>query len=188
MTDDYFQEGHQRGFIIIDIPGAGSEGSSQAWECAYCGELIQGYDCIFPFHSHNCPEKSGLPQEVRVELLGGRTSRWNPGSTLPSTEKVRFFLKTEWDRPEAWMTVQRISIPSGIYNPWRKCHTEHYWVWYFKEARYGHRGTGGTSTTQPSTQPAGPPSSHSLQVLDTSHSDPDNRAQVSNPSSGSDSD
>jgi len=64
-----------------------------------------------------------IPQEVRERV------NWHAGAKKIPDDRVRFFLKSQWSRGEAWNQCPLPAPPSN-YNPWRKCHTEHYWVWY----------------------------------------------------------
>lgn len=59
-----------------------------------------------------------IPREV-IERLG---------VLQPLIEEVVFFSKAELCRSDAWDAVP--VLPN---NPWRKCHTKNYWVWYRRE-------------------------------------------------------
>lgn len=65
-----------------------------------------------------------IPKEVR-EILD-----WNFSFSkkyVPD-KHVHWVAKSELSRGEAWEQINR-NITSHN-NPWRKCHTENYWVWY----------------------------------------------------------
>ena len=44
-------------------------------------------------------------------------------------DRIAFYLKAEISRGEAWLETAALLPYDGKNNPWRKCHTEHYWVW-----------------------------------------------------------
>ena len=73
---------------------------------------------------------SDTPEEVQE-----RVDQWSDFNG-PGVEHVRFFGKAKWTRGDAWSIVER-ALPvnpanpkhDNKSNPWRKCHTESYWVW-----------------------------------------------------------
>ncbi len=49
-------------------------------------------------------------------------------------ERIQFAAKAATSRSEAWSCFGAPVLDSGQWwNPWRKCHTENYWVWYSVE-------------------------------------------------------
>jgi hypothetical protein len=61
-----------------------------------------------------------LPEEVAHDL-----SRYLDGA---KPARVAFYDK-KLSRVEAWFQTTKLT-PGAPINPWRKCHTKNYWVWY----------------------------------------------------------
>lgn len=77
-----------------------------------------------------------IPAEVEKYVMWrfGANPRFGfPGITQVDPEKVVFFLKNEMSRVGGWVEALKIRPITDDYNPWRKCHTENYWVWFNTE-------------------------------------------------------
>lgn len=76
-----------------------------------------------------------IPEEVKHWVLWkyGAKPYYPEGITEIDPERVVFVPKATSYRDEGWrMALKKRPILPGEYNPWRKCHTEHYWCWYLK--------------------------------------------------------
>ena len=70
-----------------------------------------------------------LPDEMK------HTLEWNDVN-LTNLQAIAHFAKSACSRGEAWEAVVEYQKTAGLYaprNPWRKCHTEHYWCRYAVE-------------------------------------------------------
>lgn len=67
---------------------------------------------------------------VPVELA--EYVQWRFGLKDPANPKCLVFrAKTEVSRCETWFEALKLHPMGEKINPWRKCHTEHYWAYYF---------------------------------------------------------
>jgi len=77
-----------------------------------------------------------IPVEVHDRVMwmfGARTLNGVefPGIKEVDVSRVSFYAKSKYSRVSAWIETLKC-VPMGDQNPWRKCHTEHYWVWFLK--------------------------------------------------------
>ena len=78
------------------------------------------------------PDAMLFPLEV-VERV-----HWYTNKPIPLTH-MHYYSKAELSKGEAWQRVPKFAPgnppkPWHESNPWRKCHTENYWVWFRIEA------------------------------------------------------
>jgi hypothetical protein len=67
-----------------------------------------------------------LASEVPTEVLA--SVKWK-GGEIPA-ELIRFAPKATVSRGEAWSRIPLPPKESDRKNPWRKAHSENYWVWF----------------------------------------------------------
>ena len=82
-------------------------------------------------HGFIQPEVGQLPEEVQ-QLI-----KWNFEKAASVPDEFHCVPKSDMDRGEAWELIRPVGTPGERFtkedNPWRKLHSEHYWVWYVKK-------------------------------------------------------
>jgi hypothetical protein len=68
-----------------------------------------------------------LPEEVSKHL------DWAYSYGQKRLIQVAFYAKADISRGEAWKKTELSTAVVYDRNPWRKHHTEHYWVWVIAE-------------------------------------------------------